>query len=74
MAEESSNGKSRLDRLEGIAETLLEHAQLAEKRLDEHDRQIQILREVANDTNHRISSLVGAIRELIDRIPPENLR
>jgi hypothetical protein len=38
------------------------------------DRRIEALREAQSETNARVKDLVGAIRDLIDRIPPENQR
>jgi hypothetical protein len=68
----ADNGKDRLDKLEEIAAILLEHAQIAEKRLDNsetrldlHQRQIETLHTVAKETNERIASLVSAIGEYI---------
>jgi hypothetical protein len=61
------NGESRLDRLE----------RLAEKNLDEHERiwkSIEALRDQDFEITTGIKSLIGAIRDLIDRIPPETLR
>ncbi len=46
---------------------LVEHAALT-------DRRIELLRESQLAASASVQSLVGAIRELIDRIPPENLR
>jgi len=45
---------------------LTEHAELV-------DRRIEALREAQSETNADVKDLVGAIRDLIDRIPPENL-
>jgi hypothetical protein len=45
--------------------------------LDEHERiwkSIETLRDSQLMINQQVSSLVSAIRDLIDRIPPENLR
>jgi hypothetical protein len=62
----------RIDRLEEIAATLLEQArlseqrfELADKRLDVHERQIAILRSVAQETNERIGALVSSIGDYI---------
>ena len=68
------NREKRLDRLENIAATLLEHARLSNGHLDKHDPQIELLRESVQDTNDSLTRLVSAVRDLIDRIPPENLR
>jgi len=69
-----SNGSSRLDRIERqleklgeISSGLITHAELTDARIEK-------LREAQRDTNASVQSLVGAIRDLIDRIPPESLR
>ena len=44
---------------------------------EEHDRiwkSIGQLRDSVLETNTAVTNLIGAIRDLIDRIPPENLR
>jgi hypothetical protein len=46
---------------------LVEHA-------ESKDRRIELLRASQLETNESMQSLVAAIRELIHRIPPENLR
>ncbi len=46
---------------------LVEHAELTDKR-------IEALRQAQLQTNDSVQGLIGAIRDLIDRIPPENLR
>lgn len=46
---------------------LVDHAELTDERIDK-------LRASQAGLNEGIQSLVGAIRDLIDRIPPENLR
>jgi hypothetical protein len=64
----------RLSRIEDIAQSLLESARL---NLDEHKktwRAIDALRQAQLETNEGIANLVGAIRDLIGRIPPENLQ
>jgi hypothetical protein len=76
MAEPNGNQdwSQRLSRLEGIAQSLLESARL---NVDEHEKiwkGIDALRQVQLETNQGVTNLVGAIRDLIDRIPPENLR
>jgi hypothetical protein len=55
----------RIDRLEEPAATLLEHARLAEQRLDSHERRTTILRNAAAETNERISALVSSIGDYI---------
>jgi hypothetical protein len=70
----SQDWSQRLSRLEGIAQSLLESARL---NLDGHEKiwkGIDALRQVQLETNQGVTNLVGAIRDLIDRIPPENLR
>jgi hypothetical protein len=46
---------------------LTEHAQM-------NDKRIEALRESQMETNASVQGLIGALRELIDRIPPENVR
>ena len=46
---------------------LLDHAKMTDERIEK-------LRQAQLDTNQSVKSLVNAIRDLIDRIPPENLR
>jgi len=69
-----NGSSSRLDRIElqleklgEISSGLITHAELT-------DQSIKQLREAQRETNASVQSLVGAIRALIDRIPPENLR
>ena len=71
---DNNGSSSRLDRIERqleklgeISSGLIAHAEQTEQRIDQ-------LREVQRETNTSVQSLVGAIRDLIDRIPPENLR
>ena len=47
--------------------SLTNHAKLA-------DRRIAALHQAQSETNASVKDLVSAIRDLIDRIPPENLR
>jgi hypothetical protein len=63
MAE--GNGRNRLDQIEDVLRGLLEHARLADKRLDAHEAAIGTLRDVALETNERISALVSAIGDYI---------
>lgn len=58
---------SEHQRILQILSGLIEHAAITDER-------IETLRQTQLDTNASVKSLVGAIRELIDRIPPENLR
>jgi uncharacterized coiled-coil protein SlyX len=70
----SSNGpngqndwRERMQRLEdSIAANWEDHARL--------DRNIEGLRASMVQQKDNVDKLVGALRELIDRIPPENLR
>lgn len=74
MPEPNGDNFSRLERLEKLSADLLEHARL---NLDEHEKiwnAVNALRVSQLDLIGQISSLTGAIRDLIDRIPPENLR
>jgi hypothetical protein len=68
------NGASRLDRIEKQIEKLgevvgglVEHAGLSNQRFDR-------LEGIVRENNERLGSLVSAIRDLVDRISPENLR
>jgi hypothetical protein len=63
------NGASRLDRIEKQLEKLgeiigglVEHAALSDRRFDR-------LEGIVSENNERIVSLVGAMRDLIGRIP-----
>jgi hypothetical protein len=70
----NSDYQSRFDRMEKMVADLLAAART---NLDKHERiwqGIDKLREAQLDTNASVLSLTGAIRDLIDRIPPENLR
>ncbi len=60
-----ANGKNRLDHIEEVLEGLLEHARLADKRLDAHEAAIQILRDVSLETNQRISALVSTTGDYV---------
>ncbi len=79
MAE--GNGKNSLDRVDQILAALLEHARVTDEHQDRQDRNIEELRQsivMTNDVVRNLStqtgSMLGALRELIGRIPPENLR
>jgi hypothetical protein len=70
MAE--GNGRNRLDQIEDVLRGLLEHARLADKRLDAHEKELDVLRSgletmrsVTLETNERISALVSAIGDYI---------
>ena len=74
MAEENGDYLSRFERLERLSEQhtqqigeLISHAAAS-------DRRIEILRESQLETNTQIKSLLGDLGDLIERIPPENLR
>jgi Arc/MetJ-type ribon-helix-helix transcriptional regulator len=69
-----SNGDSPLDRINETLRLLLESHQA---NWAEHERlwtAVQALRDSQLETHRDVQSLVQAIRSLIDRIPPENLR
>ena len=71
---ESDNGKSRLDRLE---ETMLTMLESQKANWEEHERiwkAVEALRVSSLEVGQHVKSLTAAIRELIDRIPPEHLR
>jgi hypothetical protein len=68
------NGKSRLDRLEEAMVNMLESQQ---RNWEEHERiwkSIEALRDQDFEIVTGIKQLTSTIRDLIDRIPPENLR
>jgi hypothetical protein len=74
MPDGNGENQSRLDRMEKMVADLLAAART---NVDGHERiwqAIDKLREAQLDTNASVLSLTGAIRDLIDRIPPENLR
>lgn len=74
MADGNGDYAARFNRLEKIVADLLEHARLVDGQIEHQAKQIGLLRQSQLETNASVQSLVGAIRELIDRIPPENLR
>jgi hypothetical protein len=74
MADENGDYLSRFERVEKTLEqvailqlALAERMNQAEKRMDKQDARIDSLATKVDD-------LVGAIRSLIDRIPPQSLR
>jgi hypothetical protein len=74
MPEGNGDYQSRFDRMEKMVADLLAPART---NLDEHERiwqAIDKLREAQLDANASVLSLTGAIRDLIDRISPKNLR
>lgn len=74
MPEGNGDYLSRFERLEKLAEQhseqigdIIAHARIV-------DRQIEELRGAILETNQGTRNLLSSLRELIDRIPPENLR
>ena len=74
MADENGDYRPRFERMERMVEQhnqqiagLIDHAHLV-------NQQIEKLRGAQLETSAAVKGLVGAIRDLIDRIPPENLR
>ncbi len=74
MPEGNGDYLSRFERLERLAERqseqigeLIEHARIV-------DRHIEELRGAISETNQGTRNLLSSVRDLIDRIPPENLR
>jgi hypothetical protein len=59
--------QERLHRLDHIVSGLVTHAEMTDKRID-------ALREAQQQTNDSVLNLVGAIRDVMDRIPPASLR
>ena len=63
----NSDWRERMDRLErSIEKNWQDHERL--------DRNIEGLRQSMVAQKENVDKLLGALRELIDRIPPENLR
>lgn len=76
-----TNGSSRIDRIETqlatmgeILQGLIEHAESTDRRFDQVHKSIVELRLSQAEINTAVKNLTGALRDLIDRIPPENLR
>jgi hypothetical protein len=74
MSDGNGDSLSRLERIEKqleklgeIVHGLVDHAELS-------NRRFYRLHEIVKQNNERTRNLVGAIRDLIDRIPPQNLR
>lgn len=73
MADNGDQGL-RFERLERVVADLVEMQRI---HLDEHERiwnSIEKLRDAQLELVSGVNGLVGAIRDLIDRIPPESLR
>lgn len=67
MEPESPNGKSRWERIEeSLAANWEEHDRIYKSMAD--------LRVSSLEVDKHVKSLIAAIRDLIDRIPPEHLR
>ncbi len=61
-----SNGRSRLDRLEKMIESLgevvkglVDHAEMTDKRLDKTDMRLDRLTDIVTENNERIGDLVS---------------
>lgn len=88
MPETNGNRDARLDRIERALELIIDDherfradlrqlltAQVLQKdALERHDKELQLLRDSVRETNQSVTGMVSAIRQLLDRIPPENLR
>lgn len=74
MPEENGDYLSRFERLERLSEQHTKQIGELVSHAAGSDRRIEILRESQLETNTQIKSLLGAWRDLIERIPPENLR
>ncbi len=69
-----SNGNSPLDKMQETLRLLIESNV---KNWEEHERiwqAVNALRVNTLELTGSVASLTGAIRDLIDRIPPENLK
>lgn len=87
MADEQTNGQgqSRLDRIEGLIEVLVnEHLTFADEhkklltaqvvltdRLDQLSRDVAGLREAQTHTDDRLNSLISVVDDLIRKRPPQ---
>jgi hypothetical protein len=87
MADESGNGhgQSRLDRLEGLVEVLMnghiefetEHKRLLTAqvvltdRLDRLTEQVSELREAQRQTDERMNALIAIVDDVVRRRPPQ---
>jgi hypothetical protein len=69
-----NNIERRFEQLGELVRGLIKHAESTEKQLETIGLNMEKLRESHVATLNSVQGLVGAIRELIDRIPPENLR
>lgn len=76
MAESDGHfdAERRFELLEEMIRGLIEHATLTDKEIEKLWQAAEKLRQSQQETNASVQSLVGAIRDLIDRIPPESLR
>ena len=63
------NGTNRLDRIEKQLERIVEIMDRVIEYAALTDQRIELLRSTQLQTNESVRSLVGAIRDLIDRIP-----
>lgn len=63
----SHDSEKQHDRIWEVLTGLIDHAEMTDKRIEQ-------LRQSQSETNVAVKDLTSAIRDLIDRIPPENLR
>ncbi len=75
------NGTGRLDRIEAVLDKVGDRLDklatshyLHDERLSRIEADIEGLLRVQKQADQRVGDLVGAIRDLIGRIPAENLR
>jgi len=68
------NGTGRLDRLEALLDKMGDRLDKVATMGYLHDERLARIEANAEQIQGDVKQLVGAIRDLIDRIPPENLR
>jgi hypothetical protein len=80
MAESNGSGK-RFDDIEDAIRSLIEHADLSDKRIEGLTAAVTATNEnvihlsgAVENLGSTVKDLLTGLRELIDRIPPENLR
>lgn len=70
----SRDWEKQHERIWEVLTGLIEHAEATDRRFEEVRQSFVELRQSQAETNAAVKSLTAAIRDLIDRIPPENLR
>jgi len=76
-----SGDSGKKDRTQEILDGLLAHAAATDQHIaalfahaKQTDHKIEVLQVALAETNTSVQAVVGAIGDLIDRIPPESLR